>query len=283
MIFGGMLLKSNSATIGGDSFPMLEDKILPLLKKVGIGPDFDMEEIFEIVAMAIIASGVAVACVAFIGFCGACCKWRPFLILYAVILLCVSAGEMVVVYYLIEVKTEVNKTVEVTLLGLLSTYEGNFGGIITMAWNGLFVTFECCGVNKQSETDDFSMSIWNSTRGSQIIPGYCCKGADYLSGLLLAGKECTTNPTSLNSYYGEGCYTAIEEAIEEYSSIFISTSIAVLVVEMVAVIASFCLFVQMVAVIASFCMCRQISADLEHSNNKRKNANKRWIKHKDNA
>ncbi|XP_052061894.1 tetraspanin-18-like [Mytilus californianus] len=139
-----------------------------------------------------------------------------------------------------------------------------------MAWNGLFVTFECCGVNKQSETDDFSMSIWNSTRGSQIIPGYCCKEADYLSGLLLAGKECTTNPTSLNSYYGEGCYTSIEEAVEEYSSIFISASFAVFAVEMIAVI-------------ASFCMCRQISADLEHSNNERKNANKRWIKHKDNA
>ncbi|VDI22995.1 Hypothetical predicted protein [Mytilus galloprovincialis] len=94
MIFGGMMLKSNSAAIGGDSFPMLEDKILPLLEQIGIGPDFNMEEIFEIIAMAIIACGAVVAGVAFIGFCGACCKWRPFLIVYAIILLCVSAGEM---------------------------------------------------------------------------------------------------------------------------------------------------------------------------------------------
>ncbi|XP_076113378.1 uncharacterized protein LOC143081028 [Mytilus galloprovincialis] len=164
-----MMLKSNSAAIGSDSFPMLEDKILPLLEQIGIGPDFNMEEIFEIIAMAIIACGAVVAGVAFIGFCGACCKWRPFLVVYAIILLCVSAGEMFAVYYFMEVKEE----------------------------------FECCGVNRQSETDDFSMSVWNSTRGSQLIPGYCCKGADYISGILLAGKECTTNPTSLNSFFFE--------------------------------------------------------------------------------
>ena len=81
MIAGGIMLRSNSDTIGGDYFPMLDDKILPLLKQIGIGPDFSLQEILELVATALVVSGSVVTGVAILGCCGACCKWPPLLIL----------------------------------------------------------------------------------------------------------------------------------------------------------------------------------------------------------
>ena len=40
-------------------------------------------------------------------------------------------------------------------------------------------------------------------------PGYCCKGATYLSGLQLSGEPCTTVPTANNSYYKSVCSNTI--------------------------------------------------------------------------
>ena len=81
MIVGGIMLRSNSETIGGDYFPMLDDKILPLMSNVGITPSFTLQEVLEMLATVLTVTGGIIGGVTFIGFCGACCKLRPFLIL----------------------------------------------------------------------------------------------------------------------------------------------------------------------------------------------------------
>lgn len=81
MIVGGIMLRSNSGTIGGDYFPMLDDKILPLMSNVGITPSFTLQEVLEMIATVLTVTGGIIGGVTFVGFCGACCKLRPFLIL----------------------------------------------------------------------------------------------------------------------------------------------------------------------------------------------------------
>jgi hypothetical protein len=71
MIVGGIMLRSNSETIGGDYFPMLDDKILPLMSNVGITPSFTLQEVLEMIATVLTVTGGIIGGVTFIGFCEA--------------------------------------------------------------------------------------------------------------------------------------------------------------------------------------------------------------------
>jgi len=55
-------------------------------------------------------------------------------------------------------------------------------------------------VNAQSKVDDFASTTWASTRGSDIIPGYCCHGATAQTAASLYGTNCTTSPSSANAH-----------------------------------------------------------------------------------
>lgn len=49
--------------------------------------------------------------------------------------------------------------------------------------------------------DDFLVSKWNtSTRGNQIVPAFCCRGATAATVLEYDTTNCTTSPTSTTAY-----------------------------------------------------------------------------------
>ena len=49
--------------------------------------------------------------------------------------------------------------------------------------------------------DDFLETKWNtSSRGNQIIPGYCCKDATTITGMNYFSTNCTTSATPATAY-----------------------------------------------------------------------------------
>ncbi|KAJ8313357.1 hypothetical protein KUTeg_009143 [Tegillarca granosa] len=107
-----------------------------------------------------------------------------------------------------------NNSIKNSLLDLLSSYEGNSGGALTLAWNFLFLLFKCCGVNAVSKTNDFTTTTWvtGGTAGSDVIPTWCCIG---------------------------GCYDSMYKLLNTFASIFLAIGIILFLIEGAAVVFSF--------------------------------------------
>ncbi|XP_063443401.1 tetraspanin-18-like [Mytilus trossulus] len=237
LIIAGGMLREKSETVN--------DKVLPLLNEIGIGPGFTMGDLLEAIAILVIIIGIIAFTLSAIGGFGACCKNRILLIIYGIGVILIGAAEIFVLKAWTDLKRELNETIKSTLLKLLNDYEGNTDDILTIAWNFVFILFDCCGVNTQSSVDDFTTTTWASTtRGTDVIPGWCCKEATIDTASSLYGTNCTITPTTSNSYIGTGCYTAIEKILTTYSSTFISICTIILLVEIIAVICAIVMVIQ---------------------------------------
>ncbi|XP_061188134.1 tetraspanin-9-like [Saccostrea echinata] len=220
---------------------LVNDDISPVLNAI-TGGDFTLSDLIKIIAIAIIVIGVFTFLVSAAGIVGTCGKFRPILVTYGVIVFLCGIGEIWVLAEVAKLKNKLNDTIKEELLNVLSYYKGYNLDIISIAWNLIFYLFECCGVNKQSRVDDFQSTAWS--RGSDVIPGYCCREATLLTAANLNGTACTTNPTAQNAYVESGCYDFLNDRLTGYSDGVISVATFILVTEVMAIIASLILFWQ---------------------------------------
>lgn len=111
---------------------------------------------------------------------------------------------------------------------------------ISNAWNFLFMTLNCCGVNDVAlTTNDFDKTPWCTTYGScqatiSQIPKTCCLSVDentYTS----APTECYASVNS-GTYNRKGCYDALKETLLWYSSTVIGYIGATLILEITALV-----------------------------------------------
>lgn len=117
---------------------------------------------------------------------------------------------------------------------------------ISNAWNHMFMTLDCCGVNPVlSVTNDFDQTPWCTTLGAckssiSQIPKTCCTGVDetiYSS----APESCHGNVTS-GTYNAQGCYEVIKMKLlfQLWSSVFVLIgAFIVLLIELIAMIVAF--------------------------------------------
>lgn len=99
---------------------------------------------------------------------------------------------------------------------------------ISNAWNYMFMTIDCCGVNSvQSKTNDFDTTPWctysgTCQEGNSEIPKTCCLSVDE-DTYLLAPNDCYASVTS-GTYNTKGCYDALEDKVfKETTTISIVT------------------------------------------------------------
>ncbi|XP_022326513.2 uncharacterized protein LOC111126287 isoform X1 [Crassostrea virginica] len=220
---------------------LVNDDISPVLNAI-TGGDFTLSDLIRIIAIVIIVIGVFSFLVSGLGIVGTCGKFRPVLVVYAVIVFLCGATEVFVLAEVAKLKLKLNNAIKGELLTVLSYYKGYNVDVISIAWNLIFYLFECCGVNKQSLVDDFQSTAWS--RGSDVIPGYCCREATLSTASSLNGTSCTTAPTAQNAYMNSGCYDFLNDRLTKYSDGVISVATFILVTETLAIIATLILFWQ---------------------------------------
>ncbi|XP_062594653.1 tetraspanin-9-like [Saccostrea cucullata] len=220
---------------------LVNDDISPVLNAI-TGGDFTLSDLIKIIAIVIIVIGVFTFLVSGTGIVGTCGQYRPVLVVYGVIVFLCGVGEIWVLVEVAKLKNKLNDAIKRELLKVLSYYKGYNIDVISIAWNLIFYLFECCGVNKQSRVDDFQSTAWS--RGSDVIPGYCCREATLLTASTLNGTACTTNPTYQNAYVESGCYDFLNDRLTSYSDGVISVATFILLTEVMAIIASLILFWQ---------------------------------------
>ncbi|XP_063439745.1 tetraspanin-9-like [Mytilus edulis] len=218
---------------------------LPLLDNIEIG-NTRMGFLLRAVAGMVIATGIFSIVVSLMGIVGACKRLVVLLIIYGVIIIVLLVLEITVLGVSFQIKQEFQGNLRQKMLQLIQNYEGDFGSILTTAWNFLFLTFQCCGVNQQIQVNDFISTLWwqTPTRGPRVVPTFCCKGATPDSATTAFVQPCTLAVNPATSYVDRGCYDILNQLLDQYTSAFIAICILIVIVQIIAAATSFILVSQ---------------------------------------
>lgn len=222
------------------------DHIKPLLDSIPVG-SFEAGSLVKNLTTLIIVIGAFILLIAGLGLFGACCQNKFMLVTYAVLVLILLVMKIAVIILWFTMKNTVENEVKDKLfVSLKDNYKEDTltnSNSISNAWNYMFMTLDCCGVNPVVSTkNDFDSTYWCNDDGSCLaavsnIPKTCCLNVDE--------NTYTTAPTACHSsvhtgtYNTKGCYDALKEKLLSQSPSIIGVMVTVIVIEVLAVIFAF--------------------------------------------
>lgn len=219
------------------------DHIKPLLDSIPVG-SFEAGNLVKNLTTLIIVIGAFILLIAGLGLFGACCQNKFMLVTYAVLVLILLVMKIAVIILWFTMKNTVeNEVKDKLIVSLKDNYKEDTltnRNSISNAWNYMFMTLDCCGVNPVVSTkNDFDSTYWCTDDGSchaavSNIPKTCCLNVDentYSS----APSGCHASVNS-GTYNAKGCYAALKEELLDHSSNIIGLLIATIIFEILAVI-----------------------------------------------
>ncbi|KAM6370079.1 tetraspanin-18-like [Pluvialis apricaria] len=189
-------------------------------------------------AYLLLAVGIALSLLGFLGCCGALRRSRPLLLVFFILVSLVFITQLVgALLFLVHWK---QIQPELFLSELRRNYRGDEGAeVFSTAWNTLMVTFSCCGV---LGPEDFG----NGSRFQELHPGMpwpraCCARDGLLqAGELLGWEQCQER--SPGYIHEQGCFSTFGRTLQKYISVPGTCSLAVLGIEIFAMFFAFCLY-----------------------------------------
>lgn len=222
------------------------DHIKPLLDSIPVG-SFEAGSLVKNLTTLIIVIGAFILLIAGLGLFGACCQNKFMLVTYAVLVLILLVMKIAVIILWFTMKNTVENEVKDKLfVSLKDNYKEDTltnSNSISNAWNYMFMTLDCCGVNPVVSTkNDFDSTYWCNVAGSCLaavsnIPKTCCLNVDE-NTYTTAPIACHSN-VDTGTYNTKGCYDALKEKLLSQSPSIIGVMVTVIVIEVLAVIFAF--------------------------------------------
>ncbi|KAK6172280.1 hypothetical protein SNE40_015975 [Patella caerulea] len=179
--------------------------------------------------LALIILGVILFGISVFACCGACYKWRPFLIIFCCLVIVLLLGEVTATGLLISKSSPVHDKARKELVSQLKNYNVDGSDGFSATFNLFMVGMKCCGVNGQ---DDFTDLALKYKGNSVTIPPACCKTMPDNAEAL---QQCQNAPTSDNSYT-EGCYDAFLNLINSGNKWAIPVLVVIFIIQLLEVI-----------------------------------------------
>ncbi|XP_074910703.1 tetraspanin-18-like [Buteo buteo] len=194
--------------------------------------------VLSVGAYLLLAVGIALSLLGFLGCCGALRRSRPLLLVFFILVSLVFITQLVAgVLFLVHWK---QIQPELFLSELRSNYRGDEGPeVFSTAWNTLMVTFSCCGV---LGPEDFGNgSLFQELHPGTPWPQACCARDGLLqAGELLGWEQCRER--SPGYIHEQGCFSTFGRTLQKYISVPGTCSLAVLGIEIFAMFFAFCLY-----------------------------------------
>ncbi|XP_041372961.1 CD63 antigen-like isoform X2 [Gigantopelta aegis] len=232
MIFGIACLA------GGIVLKLGFDVIKEALVAKGSDIDFNLKYAGETLGIGMIAFGVFILLVSFLGCAGACCRVRCLLVVYAIIVMVILVAQIAVVVLAVIKGSEASDILDKGLKKALDGYheDPKKKDPKDKSFDALFSTFSCCGVDNYTDFKSLNTS-WDNRNPQKKIPVTCCKGVNYediTNKTFVDHAQCLTTPTKGNAYI-EGCYSSLVDEIKKYKGIAIGVGIVIFLVEIVVI------------------------------------------------
>ncbi|CAH2011528.1 unnamed protein product [Acanthoscelides obtectus] len=198
--------------------------------------NFIQPKVIEQVSYAILAIGILIFLVSFLGYCGALkesqCMLTTYGILLIVILVLEIAAGILAVVYKSKVETETKDVLITSLSHYKPTTEET--DAVTQAWDQLQMNLHCCGVNNYSDYAG-NQDLRNASR---LVPESCCILKEDKTPV---SDTCTTSPNDSNSYFNKGCYSSVVSLLRNNLEIVIGIAAGLAIIEILGIFLSFCL------------------------------------------
>lgn len=234
LLIVGIIMKTDSDVLD-------KSEVTKTLNEVSFNDNLKLGNVASSLSILIICIGAFILVIAALGACGACCKNRCLLVVYAIIVMLIFVVQITAVALWFTMKNKVEDEVKGKLDEAMKKYEGTAStDEVSIGWDLLFIGFDCCGVDavNSNNQNEFSNTEWWTSRGSDNIPYSCCKSAtedNYKTGTETA---CTQSFTGVQE---KGCYEAFKDYLKKYETAAIAIGIILLIVELIAIVFAFLL------------------------------------------
>ncbi|KFM58654.1 Tetraspanin-11, partial [Stegodyphus mimosarum] len=185
-------------------------------------------------ASILIATGVIVTIISFLGCFGAlkevkCMLLTFFIILFMIFIIMLVGGILGYVF-----RNEVEKQMHQEMITTIPMYKNDTA--VTDAWDAVQEYFKCCGL---AVNYDNSFDIWSKRNrefaGEKRVPASCCKEKDESSI-----RYCQSNPT--HYAYTDDCYEKMKDFVKDHALILGGIGIGISCVLIVGMMLSCALF-----------------------------------------
>ncbi|XP_071095529.1 CD63 antigen-like [Haliotis cracherodii] len=173
------------------------------------------------VATVLLVLGAVLFCISFLACCGACCKWRPFLVVFVIVVILLIVGIAVIGALFLVKDSVLHNTIRSSLVAKTKAeYASHKDGAFIQITNVLALKMHCCGFTGPS---DF---VKNVTADFKEVPVTCCKEL---------GKECLTNRKATDIQQ-TGCYEKLQDMIQNSKTWAIVGLVGILVLLLLEVV-----------------------------------------------
>jgi tetraspanin-18 len=188
-------------------------------------------------AYILIAAGILVFLISFLGCWGAYRESRRYLIIYGsfiiiILLLEITAG-ILAATYTHEAKENTRALMKSSIKEYYTAEEKD---AVTLIWDYTMANMKCCGVDSY---EDFKESKKWSQGNKTQIPEACCVLEGDVGRLQPKDKNCPQSPSDSNSYWKKGCYNALVERVRESKVIAVVIGIGMALFKLLVIIVAF--------------------------------------------
>ncbi|CAL8274074.1 unnamed protein product [Lota lota] len=228
-IFNGLIFVAGAALLGVGIWVKVDSgSILGLLQNIKGAPE-ELGQLLN-VGYLLIAVGVVLVVIGFLGCCGAVKESRCMLMLFFIIILVIFLAEVAGAVVILVFKPVAADLIEKLGGAAKKSIAVDYGSNpdITGLWNTTMETLKCCGFYNYT---DFSDSPYYKQHSS--YPPQCCNG-----------EVSCVDPVNVNSSIPHipGCFPKILKLIDDNSIAIIAVALGIAVVEILAMIVAMTLY-----------------------------------------
>ncbi|KAK7473520.1 hypothetical protein BaRGS_00035237 [Batillaria attramentaria] len=196
LIAGGVVLKFFATKVIDKLSGALDETVMKDFH-IPVGSDMAQVPLLDQIGLALLVFGVVLFCISFCACCGACCEFRPLLIVFVILMAVLVLAQAVVGGLFLAEDSVLHKQIKEKMGDKIKDdYKATADDMFSFGINIMNYALQCCGI---SGVDDFKKTE---------ISGTCCRKDVIKTGDL----TCTSTPSNLNN---EGCYTKLQEKVQE--------------------------------------------------------------------
>ncbi|XP_060755540.1 tetraspanin-1-like [Neoarius graeffei] len=176
----------------------------------------------------LIAVGVILAFMGFLGCCGACCKNKCMLMTFFIIILIVFIAEVAAAVLILLYQPTAEKLLDKLREEVAKNIKEDYGqnDIVTNAWNETMSLLKCCGYTNYT---DFTGSPF--VKRTSQYPQFCCSPRT---------ESCDGDKAT--SAHVVGCFDAVVKLVKSNSTLLAGVAVCVAAIEVAAMIVSLILY-----------------------------------------
>ncbi|XP_060557627.1 CD63 antigen-like [Ruditapes philippinarum] len=209
---------------------------------------FEFGSLVSTLCYIMIAAGVVLLAISFLGCCGACCSFTTVMLVYSIILIVILLAQVAAIILVFAKPDVVKDRMKSTLQDTMKDYDGIKGtSVSALGWNWVQQEFDCCGAEGYADFGDKGSPYKDSgvndnadmggNTGNVGAPVACCKTLPTDDGKRTTCAGNGAPPTEANSNLNKGCVNEVWSRVVEENTL------------MFGIVVGICFLIQIVLII----------------------------------